>query len=112
MPEEDDDCPICYDAMGGPQVSVDSLTFCDECGKAVHTECFRQWSRTAHQVTCVYCRTKFVTPQQGGGGGEASSPEGYLNLASVAGIDSVRDTSSYYSGPRAGQRYWSGYGRY
>ncbi|EAU80667.2 hypothetical protein CC1G_08274 [Coprinopsis cinerea okayama7 len=31
---------------------------------------------------------------------------GYLNLAGVAGLSPVRDTSTYYHGPRRGQRYY------
>ncbi|KAH9946354.1 uncharacterized protein BXZ73DRAFT_95853 [Epithele typhae] len=44
---------------------------------------------------------------QGTAGGSASvSSEGYLNLSAVAGIDSERDTSSYYDGPTRGSRYY------
>jgi hypothetical protein len=40
MPGEDDDCPVCYDGMHG--VLESSLVFCDECGNALHKECFAQ----------------------------------------------------------------------
>lgn len=40
MPGEEDDCPICYDGMHN--VAEASLTFCEECGNAVHGECFAQ----------------------------------------------------------------------
>src|SRR6266545_1836038 len=38
MPSEEDDCPICYDAMHG--VAEAGLVFCEECSNAVHKECF------------------------------------------------------------------------
>ncbi|KAF8577250.1 hypothetical protein K439DRAFT_1664311 [Ramaria rubella] len=105
-PEEGDDCPICYESMH--DVDVKALTFCEECGNALHTECFQQWARTAIPVTCVWCRAKWaIVPSNATGtmGGVAAS-EGYLNLGAVAGVSPVRDTSSYYDGPRRGQSLW------
>ena len=40
IPGPDDDCPICYDGMDG--VAEASLVFCEECGNALHKECFQQ----------------------------------------------------------------------
>jgi len=40
LPSEEDDCPICYDGMHG--VAEASLVFCEECGNAVHKECFAE----------------------------------------------------------------------
>ena len=40
IPGPDDDCPICYDGMHG--VAEASLEFCEECGNALHKECFQQ----------------------------------------------------------------------
>lgn len=40
IPGPDDDCPICYDGMHG--VAEASLVFCEECGNALHNECFQQ----------------------------------------------------------------------
>lgn len=40
IPGEEDDCPICYDTMYG--VAEATLTFCEECGNALHKECFEQ----------------------------------------------------------------------
>ena len=40
IPGPDDDCPICYESMHG--TSETSLTWCDECGNALHKECFDQ----------------------------------------------------------------------
>lgn len=37
--------------------------------------------------------------------------EGYVNLADIAGVSRERDTTSYYQGPRRGQRHY-GYQSY
>jgi hypothetical protein len=42
IPGPEDSCPICYESMHG--VSQDKLVFCEECGNALHTECFGQCS--------------------------------------------------------------------
>ncbi|KDQ28578.1 hypothetical protein PLEOSDRAFT_1102621 [Pleurotus ostreatus PC15] len=111
IPGPDDDCPICYEGMH--QVDVKTLEFCAECGKAVHNECFGQWKTTArskgHDITCVYCRTKWAFPAAAGstsaapgaGNARARVSEGYLNLSGVAGLSPVRDTSSCESSPSA-----------
>lgn len=44
IPGPEDSCPICYESMYG--VSQDKLVFCEECGNALHTECFGQCSLT------------------------------------------------------------------
>ncbi|OCH92261.1 hypothetical protein OBBRIDRAFT_886411 [Obba rivulosa] len=108
IPGAEDDCPICYENLHGAKES--ELTFCQECGNAVHKECFQQWARkSAANLTCVFCRAKWVVaPAIGNGGssGAVRSSEGYVNLAGVAGLSPVRDTSSYYHGPRRGQRHY------
>ncbi|TFK60764.1 hypothetical protein BDN72DRAFT_890276 [Pluteus cervinus] len=62
--KEEDDCPICYDGMNG--MKEPKVVWCDECGNAVHKECFEQWKRTARtsgkQLTCVYCRAQIQEP--------------------------------------------------
>jgi len=108
-PEEGDGCPICYESMHG--VGVKTLTFCDECGNGLHTECFQHWARTAKSLTCVWCRAKWAVATGGSGAAGASTSEGYLNLSSAAGLSPKRDTSSYYDGPRRGQPWRGGYGR-
>ena len=40
IPQEGDDCPICYENMHGANLSF--LTFCDTCGNAIHKQCFQQ----------------------------------------------------------------------
>jgi len=42
IPGPEDSCPICYESMH--DVSQDKLVFCEECGNALHTECFGECS--------------------------------------------------------------------
>ncbi|PPQ91350.1 hypothetical protein CVT25_004117 [Psilocybe cyanescens] len=120
VPGPDDDCPICYDGMHG--VAEASLTYCEQCGNAVHKECFQQWqgtsARTGKELTCVWCRAEWVVApgvQAGVGVGVGVSRtaygRGYINLANISGQSPVRDTSTYYHGPRRGGRY-RGYQEY
>ncbi|KAL7411975.1 hypothetical protein BDY24DRAFT_416537 [Mrakia frigida] len=115
MPEEGDDCPICYDDLSAKDPA---LTFClapGGCGRALHNECLGQWIRTqkglGKEVTCVWCRAAWSSSAGAGGqtlgGGGASSSQGgiYTNLAAEAGMSSTRDVSSYYMGPRRGESY-------
>jgi len=112
IPGPDDDCPICYDGMHG--VAETSLVFCEECGNALHEECFQQWKRTAAskgtQLTCVWCRARWIVAQPAGGTSgsvkRSMGRYGYINLSDVADVSPVRDTSTYYHGPRAGKRYY------
>ncbi|EJD41248.1 hypothetical protein AURDEDRAFT_106240 [Auricularia subglabra TFB-10046 SS5] len=113
--EEGDDCAICYEAMDAKKLNL--LTFCDLCHKPVHKDCFSQWARTGRTLTCVYCRAPWTSATGGASGSGSSSratiSEGYLNLAGAAGVSGVRDTSTYYHGPRRGYRsygYGSSYG--
>lgn len=66
-------------------------------------------ARTAkHNLTCVFCRAKWVLAGAGGaaggsGGGAAAgggrrTAEGYLNFGAEAGLSPVRDTSTCMSG--------------
>lgn len=137
VPGPDDDCPICYDGMHG--VAETSLVFCEDCGNALHKECFGQWQRTAasngKDLTCVWCRAPWVLPYAGTAGaavpGARRAEGGYLNLGTVGGASPVRDTTTCvlhacrvfpefagtdisfidYHGPRRGHRYY-GYQQY
>ncbi|GAA5893907.1 RING finger protein [Sporobolomyces salmoneus] len=116
IPKEDDSCPICYEDF--EPGSEQGLVFClspQGCGNPLHVPCFQNWARTATPVTCPLCREKWTDSNATAGGavaGPSYSREGYLNLASSAGISTKRDTSTYYYGPRRGESYRSsGYGR-
>ncbi|KAL1716513.1 hypothetical protein EV715DRAFT_205138 [Schizophyllum commune] len=96
MPEEGDDCAICYDGMHGQAASA--LVWCRVCKNALHKECFNQYKssemgRGKRSVNCVYCRSEWPTSlPAGGSGGARRTSEGYLNLADAVGISSQRDT--------------------
>lgn len=81
-------------------------------------------STQKNNLSCVWCRAKWVLPASGGGAAGASMSEGYLNLGNAAGVDTSRDTSTCkclvrnllchinvyfvtdYQGPRRGQRHY------
>ncbi|KAH6648652.1 hypothetical protein BKA67DRAFT_538673 [Truncatella angustata] len=114
--EIEGDCPICF----MPFEESDSTVYCRaQCGQNIHMECFEMWAATKRQdsgardqVTCPMCRT----PWQGDDDminkirnrGVIGS-EGYVNIADQLGISTFRDTSTYYNGPRRGQRYHGGW---
>ncbi|EMD38028.1 hypothetical protein CERSUDRAFT_134570 [Gelatoporia subvermispora B] len=106
IPGSEDDCPVCYENMHGAKENT--LTFCQACGNGLHKECFQQWARSATKMTCVFCRAEWVMPTAAGNrsSGTVHSSEGYVNLAGVAGLSPVRDTSTYYHGPRRGERHY------
>ncbi|EKM57496.1 uncharacterized protein PHACADRAFT_206397 [Phanerochaete carnosa HHB-10118-sp] len=107
MPTEEDDCPVCYEGMHG--TAEGKLSFCETCGNCLHKECFEQWARNKGAgVTCPMCRTVWVGPEVASASRSrvGAASEGYLNLASVAGLSPERDASSYYHGPRRGQRHY------
>ncbi|KAF8070819.1 hypothetical protein FPV67DRAFT_1488842 [Lyophyllum atratum] len=88
------------------------LVFCEDCGNALHKVCFQQWKDTAaksHQeLTCVWCRARWVSaaaPGADAGAAARRTSDGYLNLSGVSGLSPVRDTSTYYHGPRRGYGY-------
>ncbi|KAF8322452.1 hypothetical protein DL93DRAFT_2151694 [Clavulina sp. PMI_390] len=97
----DDACAICYEEMEGEMEELEKiLVWCDTCSKAIHNECFGQWSNTARksgqQVTCVYCRSPWPEASTANTIASASTSKGgYLNLM---GNQIKRDTSSYYQG--------------
>ncbi|KAH8099574.1 hypothetical protein BXZ70DRAFT_894818 [Cristinia sonorae] len=113
IPEKDDDCPVCYETLF--EVKESKMTFCDTCGNGLHKECFQQWVKAARgSATCVFCRASIASSTPAGSSGTRATPvggAGYLNLAAEAGISPQRDTSSYYHGPRRGQRHY-GYQNY
>ncbi|GAA6015116.1 hypothetical protein JCM8202_004883 [Rhodotorula sphaerocarpa] len=115
IPEEGDSCPICYEDFEAG--SETGLVFClsiSGCGNALHRECFNNWARTSNPNTCPMCREKWPKPgisetastSANAAAGPAYSEDGYQNFAAHAGISTVRDTSSYYDGPRRGEPLW------
>ncbi|CAJ2503348.1 Uu.00g107420.m01.CDS01 [Anthostomella pinea] len=104
------DCPICFTLFEAGE----DIVYCRAtCGQNIHQECFEMWAATKRksardQVTCPMCRT----PWQGDDDMVKKikktgipGPDGYVNVADQLGLSQKRDTSTYYSGPRRGQRY-------
>ncbi|KAG5652310.1 hypothetical protein H0H81_005460 [Sphagnurus paluster] len=94
VPGPEDDCPICYDGMHG--VNETSLVFCEDCGNALHKECFKEWkdrrAKDHKDLTCVWCRARWVYAPIGGANttaGGARIAEGYLNLSGVSGLSPI-----------------------
>ncbi|KAJ7189417.1 hypothetical protein GGX14DRAFT_538191 [Mycena pura] len=110
LPTEDDDCAVCYEKLH--TVAESTLAFCESCSNAVHGECFEQWKQTSRnkgaKVTCMYCRAEWPTAGGAGATADVAREAGttYVNVASVANVSRQRDTSTYYHGPRRGQRYY------
>ncbi|EJT98751.1 hypothetical protein DACRYDRAFT_118538 [Dacryopinax primogenitus] len=109
LPQEGNDCPICYESM--PPGEEEGLVFCPACGNGLHRGCFEQWGKTPNGRTCVICRAEWRGERDTVPGadvlydGRRINDEGYINIAGPAGISPVRDTSSYYNGPaRRGSR--------
>ena len=112
IPGPETDCPVCYEDMHGTKEN--QLAFCESCGNCLHKQCFDQckthfsrgWNRAdrfnigaktkGRDITCVFCRAKWYVASNAAPGGsrKAQVSEGYLNLASAAGLSPVRDTSS------------------
>ncbi|CEO95721.1 hypothetical protein PBRA_004434, partial [Plasmodiophora brassicae] len=91
LPTNDDCCPICYECMS----TNEDLVYCPSgCHRPIHALCFGQWRSACinrgNPVTCVYCRTGWASARPANVG-----PEGYVNLADIAGLPHERDTSSY-----------------
>ncbi|KAH9064114.1 hypothetical protein EDB87DRAFT_1374111 [Lactarius vividus] len=93
VPGPEDSCPICYESMYGE--SEGRLIFCEQCGNALHSECFEQWRRSAANLTCVWCRVKWNKGNINESSAGTSSGR-YVNLGGVAGLSSKRGTSSYH----------------
>ncbi|RIA88093.1 hypothetical protein C1645_806984 [Glomus cerebriforme] len=99
----EEDCPICYEPL--EEKDRKNIVWCREgCGNNLHKDCFEQWKKSKRgcKVTCVYCRRDWM---------ESTEPEalineeGYVNLGGVQGMNTRRDTTSYYRAFRTGQYY-------
>jgi hypothetical protein len=109
LDEGESDCPICFDPMSGGA----DTTFCRAmCGNNFHAECIRIWLREQRDKTCPNCRQPWddgkatALQHQHQGQQSPKSPEGYVNLGTIQGQPSTRDTSTYRSSPYKRNRYW------
>ncbi|WIA41605.1 hypothetical protein OEZ86_008965 [Tetradesmus obliquus] len=127
-PVDGAECPICYEELkeGG-----EPLVWCETCGNNIHKGCWAKWAdtkrRNAEGVTCVLCRAPWHDSGAGAAAGAATSPGGYLNLASQSAahqggsnLEQLYGENAHwisfhqgYGGSRAGAaRAWGGgYGR-
>ncbi|OTA99609.1 hypothetical protein M426DRAFT_325001 [Hypoxylon sp. CI-4A] len=104
------DCPICF----MPFEDAEETVYCRAtCGQNIHAECFQMWANTKRrsgidQVTCPMCRTPWQTddgkPKKVKNTGVVGH-DGYVNVADQLGVSRRRDRSTYYDGPRRGERY-------
>ena len=94
------DCPICFEPLGTEKLSV-----CSTCRNGIHAECFQHWSKCkgGHGVPCPVCRAPWPSSDAGGQG--RLGAEGFLNLASEAGVSSYRPDFYGYGGGWRG-RHW------
>jgi hypothetical protein len=91
------DCSICFEDMTG---ATEKTISCMTCKNFLHSVCLETWLRSAAMKSCPYCRSPW---HQGSSACHSSSEghEGYVNLASVAGMSSSRP---YY--PRRSYSDW------
>ncbi|CEG65615.1 hypothetical protein RMATCC62417_02364 [Rhizopus microsporus] len=102
-PLDTSDCPICFEEF--EEDKIDQIDFCKVCGNNIHKECFGMWAASkGANATCVYCRSKWVTPESSTGPkkktgvdlGPGHLLEGnYANFAKELGLATKRDTSTY-----------------
>lgn len=49
-------CPICLEDFK----KNEKIVYCKySCGKNVHSVCFKMWAKGKHNITCIFCRTKW-----------------------------------------------------
>jgi hypothetical protein len=54
-PGIDDDCPVCFEGMGGE--GIDSVSQCHTCKKFFHKDCIKIWLRKSTRCNCPLCRS-------------------------------------------------------
>ncbi|KAI7904525.1 uncharacterized protein BX663DRAFT_502686 [Cokeromyces recurvatus] len=102
-PLDTSDCPICFEVF--EEAKIDHIVFCQVCGNNIHDECFNMWkqSKGARNVSCVYCRSKWVFPKEDNNISKKPISlldkehinEGVPNFAKELGLSLVRDRSTY-----------------
>ena len=98
---EDDDCPICFDSLGGG-----ATTYCRaRCGANFHQVCIKHWLQQNRQKpTCPMCREPWDD-----GNKNIPKKEGYDNLGKLQGQSPTRDYSTYsewFQSPYKRRRRW------
>lgn len=55
-----ENCVICFEEMMSEDENEAQLVWCSgTCGKSVHSECYRVWSKRSGDTLCVHCRQPF-----------------------------------------------------
>lgn len=104
---EGNECPICFDDLGG-KGNMSHLTFCKAtCGMNFHKECINMWTKEhINNPTCPACRQKWIDTETGGKRSNLNeNDEGYVNLGSLQGQSPERDTSTYFCSWSPSYRY-------
>jgi len=59
---DEDECPICYEAMDENEESGGLVTFCSCCGSNLHKDCMARWQKASKKGDCPFCREPFRAP--------------------------------------------------
>jgi hypothetical protein len=97
--EPEGECAICFEPMIGASSAikgnVESLDSCRTCHNFLHTDCLKQWLKQSN--SCVYCRSQWSDKSSSSSVSRSGGVmEGYVNLSSIQGMSSRRDTSTYH----------------
>ncbi|KAI9469103.1 MAG: hypothetical protein EXX96DRAFT_590459 [Benjaminiella poitrasii] len=101
-PLDTSDCPICFEVF--EEADINEIVFCQICGNNIHEQCFNMWKQSKGglgNVSCVYCRSKWVSSNRPSSKKSALSldkehmNEGTPNFAKELGISRTRDYSTY-----------------
>lgn len=98
--EPEGECAICFEPMISNTTSnavkgnVESLDSCRTCHNYLHTDCLKQWLKQSN--SCVYCRSQWSDKISSSSSRSGGTMEGYVNLSSIQGMSSRRDTSTYH----------------
>ncbi|KAG0734979.1 hypothetical protein G6F57_014674 [Rhizopus arrhizus] len=109
-PLDTSDCPVCFEEF--EEEKINEIDYCKTCGNNIHKECFTMWaSSKGSDVTCVYCRSKWIFPDLSEGPKKRTGKDldsehrlegNFANFAQELGLEVKRDTSTY----RSSQRYY------
>ena len=97
--EPEGECAICFEPMisasNAVKGNVESLDSCRTCHNFLHTDCLKQWLKQSN--SCVYCRSQWSDKSSSSSNSRSGGDmEGYVNLSSIQGMSSRRDTSTYH----------------
>eukprot|EP00928_Gymnodinium_smaydae_P037032 TRINITY_DN25778_c0_g1_i2.p1 TRINITY_DN25778_c0_g1~~TRINITY_DN25778_c0_g1_i2.p1 ORF type:complete len:443 (-),score=70.53 TRINITY_DN25778_c0_g1_i2:62-1390(-) len=59
---DEDDCPICYEAMDSQEEARGLITYCSCCGSNLHKDCMSRWQQASKNADCPICREPYRRP--------------------------------------------------